>query len=606
MRPKKHLALALLLACATGAGAADTPSLVIAPMLSGSFYCEESLHNPAVPDEDAAARLCATLGKTAAPRIESFLAGVGPARSPSGQYQLGYTLIVPLFRYFRQVDGAWVLDEGMLRANLQTIAQVERPVVVHLSSTHFAFSGLAFSRALARDARNLQWTRKGPARPADFFTVPVVPWTLADADAPVNKLRRQAFGAAVDALCALPAAARERIVGVSLLGETHEVFPSAESGPGYDIRNDQRTDYSPAMAEGFRTWLAQRYGSIEALNHYLQGSYASFAAIEPPRRDLRTEVLGTFFEHMDNHAAGRLQVYGWVHDRRGRRLTVRVLVDGREVGIAETGYSRIDVREALDLRDANVGFRHDLDFRQLAYGGHTVDVLVSADGAPPVLLGRRQIVHQARRQGPWTSHAVAASAALPLAADPALSGYLDGPPAGPQSVFYNPLAELWLEFRNLVVRNYVDQFARIAGRSCIPASKVFSHQIVPGLYGNWNSDVLAVDASLRNSDSHLPGVSLYGGSAVGGAFTTLKRRLGWARYGVGELHPMMPLGTGGHAAMFELHRTGGAVYVAPYYMSMIPGDVQGGAGLDRFLIAPGNRRYGSDQFYRAIGEVLRR
>lgn len=124
--------------------------------------------------------------------------------SPSGEYQLGYTLIVPLFRYFQKVDGVWKLDTKTLRANLQTIAELDRPVVVHLSRTHFTFSGLEFSRELALEERNLQWTRSGPAVPSDYFNVPIVAWTLADRDAPVNVARRDAMNAAIDACATYP------------------------------------------------------------------------------------------------------------------------------------------------------------------------------------------------------------------------------------------------------------------------------------------------------------------------------------------------------------------------------------------------------------------
>jgi Beta-galactosidase len=580
-------------------------SLVIAPMMGGTFNCQEATDNPTITNEDEAARLCASLGKTAGSRIESALAAIGPKTSPSGEYQLGYTLIVPLFRYFTKVNGAWKLDTDMLKANLATIADVDRPVVVHLSSTHFTYAGLDFSRELAQDTRNLQWTRSGPVVPSDYFNVAINAWTLADFNAPVNVARREAMNGAIDALCTLPAAARERIVGVSVLGETHDVFPNLETGPTFDIRPDQLTDYSPVMTQGFRVWLSQKYTSINQLNQHLGASFASFDAINAPAKDLRTEQLGSFFEHMDNYAAGKVSFAGWVRDQRGRNLSVQVLVDGKPVGNAGLGYSRTDVAEALGLTDPNVGFRYSLDFRQLGYGSHTVEVLVNT-GGPPVLLAKRELVYIDRNLSPWSKIPATDSAAVQLSSDSALSGGLDAPGGGLVSIFYNPMADLWLQFRNQVVRQYLDGFARIAAKSCISRDKVFSHQISPALYGSWNSDVLAVDGSLMPSDTYLPGTTLYGGAARGGAFTSMRLQLGWERYAVNEMHPLAALADEEYAQMFNLHRIGGAVFVAPYYMNMVPQPLESGQTLDRFMIDPRNTNLGSDKFYNAIKAAMAR
>jgi hypothetical protein len=297
-------------------------------------------------------------------------------------------------------------------------------------------------------------------------------------------------------------------------------------------------------------------------------------------------------------------MYGWIHDRLGRKLTLKVLLDGEEVGEAEMGYSRTDVTEAVPtITNPNIGFRYGLNYREFAYGIHTLEVLVSTDGDPPVQLSKRDLVVVDRMQTPVTRIPYVDTGAAPMSADANLSGWLDGPP-GLQSVFYNPLAQLWLEFRNQVVRNYITQFATIAAKSCIPKSKVYSHQIAPTLYGSWNSDVLAADASRRNSDDYSQGPTLYGGAALGGAFLGLKQRLNWGRYAVNEMHPITPLADAEYAAMFDMHRTGGALFVAPYYLSALPDRLPPGSDLERFRIAPDNVRYGSDRYFRSIRSVM--
>lgn len=103
-----------------------------------------------------------------------------------------------------------------------------------------------------------------------------------DLEAPVNRMRASAFRATVDALYGLPAPARERILAVKILDETHYVFPSLRAGPGDAVAARDLTDYSPAMKAGFRAWLRGRLGTVEALNASLAGRYASFDAVAPP------------------------------------------------------------------------------------------------------------------------------------------------------------------------------------------------------------------------------------------------------------------------------------------------------------------------------------
>jgi hypothetical protein len=578
--------------------------LLIAPLLASVFYCEEAMHNPDIHNEEEAAFFCSTIGKTAAPRIAEVLDAVGPKFSPSGRYELGYTLNVPILRYFSKVDGKWVLDLDRMKANLATIAEVDRRVVVYLQASHFVYAAQELVLELMQDPRNLTWTRSGPVTPEDYNNVPMVGWTLADQMAPINVMRREAFNAAIDTLCALPPEARERIAAIGILGETHDVIASKSEGPDFAISAAQLTDYSPVMKHGFRVWLAQEYGTIGTLNAILAASFMSFDEIEPPSKDIRVEPLNNFFEHIDSYAAGTVPLIGWVHDRLARQLTVTVLLDGREVGEAELGYSRTDVSDAVpSITNPNVGFRLNLDYRRVYFGIHTLEVQVSAGGGPPLQLTKRELVIPNRNQEPARSVAALNTNAPPISTDQNLSGSLDGPPPL-QSVFYNPLARSWLKYRNQVVRAYMEQFGAIATKSCIPASKVFSHQITPSLYGSWNAEVLAVDGSQQPSAAYNPGTTLYGGTAMGSVFLSFKKRLEWNRYAVNEMHPTMPLTDEAYKAMFEMHRDNGAVFVAPYYMNLKVRPFPYDAALEKFLINPKNTRNGSDAYYRALCAVM--
>jgi hypothetical protein len=581
-------------------------SLVIAPFLSGQYFCDEADDNPAALSDESAALFCAGIRKNGAGRITAALDALGPKLSPSGKYQLGYTLNVPLFRYFKKVDGSWKFDAGTLMENLSTIADVDRPVVIYLSCNHFIDAGMELCRELAQDPANLMWNRNGPMLAGTYFNCSIVAWTLTDQGAPVNVLRRQAFEGAMEVICALPDASRERIAAISILGEIHQMFAGFFGGPGFDIAPSEGSDYSPDSRADFRVWLAQVYGNISALNRELEADFNSFDAIDPPSRNIHAETLGSFFEHIDVHAAGNIPVFGWVHDSLGRELTVAVYLDGELLGLAQTGLSRTDVTDAVPaIADPNVGFRLHLDYRNMPYGVHTLEVLIRVPGQEPVRLARQPLVLVNRRQEqpPVFDSIDATTPTINNALG--LSGALDGPRPW-ASAFYNPLARLWLAYRNHVVRTYIEEFARIAGRFSIPKDKLFSHQVTPSLVGSWNGDLLAADLSKKPSELYSQGTTLYGGAAFGPAFIAMKTALGWDRYAVSEMHPMVPLSSEQYLAMFEMHRTNGAVFVAPYHMNISPARLAGTEDEhNRFRLGPDNSRQGSDGYWQAIKDVMR-
>ena len=82
-----------------------------------------------------------------------------------------------------------------------------------------------------------------------YMGVPMYPWSVARLDNPITERRDEAMRAVSGALCRLPAAARQRLVGINLLGETHQLYPDFETGMGTD-RPYVVTDYSPTSRAG--------------------------------------------------------------------------------------------------------------------------------------------------------------------------------------------------------------------------------------------------------------------------------------------------------------------------------------------------------------------
>lgn len=577
----------------------DSP-LLIAPLLQGAYFCEGADLVPGIITDEHAAQYSAERGLTGAPRIEAALSKIGPAISPSGRYELGYTLGVPLLRYFTKQDGAWVVDRAALRNGLRTICEVNRKVVVYLSANHFTDAGAELSMELARDPANLMWTRAGPMFPDSYFNHPVIAWTMSNDEAGITRFRREAFKAAIEEIGRLPEEAKARIAAVSLLGEVHQMFPDFMSGPSYGIPLLEATDFSPSSLHGFRLWLQKRFGSAKALSKHLGRKVEGFDGL-----------MANPEEVLSGCATGSIPIYGWLHAKAGSPR-VSVHVDGDLAGYADSGLSRTDVVDALRMiSDPNIGFRFNLDFRKLKPGRHSLDVVAEVDGrrlsiAKRVftVLGKRSLIARALskvRQPERPMHVEAP----PAGVDMGVRCNLDGP-VDEIAVKYIPLARLWLEYRNSVTRSYIESFARIAIDGGIPREKIFGHQISLDLVGNWDPDLVAVEDALAPSEWLSPGVTLYGGTAFGRAFVEMKRRLGWGRYGVSEMHPATKLSPEGYRSMFEMHRQNGAVYVAPYYLVVTPADGVSGEGLSRFLISEKNpnEKTGSAAFYRAIAKLM--
>ena len=303
---------------------AKTP-LFVTPFIEGEYFCDAAVNNVFIKNDEQAALYCASQRQTGSSRIERVLSELGPITSKSGNYSLGYTLTIPIFRYFKKSENGWLFDNSALEQNLRTISDTNRPVVVYLSANHFTDENIPMAVDLAKDARNVMWTTRGPMKvDGSYFNNPVIGWSLVDLNAPINRYRETAFRSIMNAICQMDARSRAKIVGISVLGEVHELFPNLEGGAKYSISPIQSTDYSPASQQGFRAWLKKRFGTIQALNRELESRYSSFNAISAPSKDIYKEKLGSIFEHIDNYAAGDIDVYGWIHDKQHRSLTVSV------------------------------------------------------------------------------------------------------------------------------------------------------------------------------------------------------------------------------------------------------------------------------------------
>lgn len=597
----------LLLAGTSPRAAAAEETLLIAPMLEGLSLCREALDDPAILDTAQATARCREQQRTPSALIEAALDAIGPRQSPSGRYALGYTLSVTLFDHLRREGSGWRIDRASLAHSLRPLQELDRQAVVYLFSNHFSNTGdAAVSAELARDPRNLMATRDGPLPPDGYFESRIHAWSL-DPEAPVNRLRAELFKAALEELCRLPPAAREHVTALTLLGEAHHMFPNFFSGMGYGAPYRQ-SDYSAASVAGFQQWLRQRAGgNIAALNAELGASYADFAAVRPPSRDIRTERLQSFLDHIDPFAHGLVPVHGWARDLKGGALRAAIHLDGVPLATVPVDLNRLDVLEAKpEFGTPSLGFRYELNFAALAPGIHEIAVYILREGdAPPLLLSRQELVVMGRDQAaPRRLPVQGAMPSQPMGSAPDIQAWLDSP--GPlQSLYYNPLARLWLEYRNWQVQHYLEHFAGLARASCLPAERIYSHQIAPGFNSSWNPNWMAVEASLRPNPNYHLGLNLYGASTSSPHFRRWLGQQGIETYGVPEFHPMTALPPEQVVGLLERHRSQGARFIAPYYVSLLPQRMLADTPHARFQLQPGRAAYGSGAFLAGLQALMR-
>ena len=596
----------LLMVFTPAARSADrsTP-LLIAPHIQGEAFCPAADADPKIVTQDDAAALCAKLHANAAAKITQILDAIGPELSPSRTYALGYMLTLPLMRYAIWRNGSWSVDTEALENDVSLVRDVDRPVVIYLSANHFADAGLEASQRLASDPRNLMWTANGPLKADHYFGSNVNAWTLADRSAPITLLRRQLISAASQAICGLDAHARQRVAAISLLGEVHQLFPDVLNGAGFNS-GFAVTDYSPASVAGFRDWLSSQFTTIATLNMQLGSRYPDFSSIQPPTKNA-LKGGGAALEHIDASAAGKMAIYGWAYDPTSPQpVQVSLYVDRQKVAAAPADLNRTDVTDALaDVTTPNVGWRFDYDFRALSAGQHALELVATGNSGKPVRFGGRRFIVAA----PSGQAEISADLVIP-AGSRSMAGMrlaIDGP-APDEQVLYNPLARLWLAYRNVQVRSYYEQFSNLVEASCIPRAKVFSHEITPEPNASWNGDLMAVDAAQDRSDVYQPGSTLYGGAAFGNAFFRLQASKGWKIYSVPEMHPTFSLSEGDMKAMLERHRNAGAAFVSPYYLYAMPQRIpRVESKLDAWRITKDNPnpRYGAATFYAAISDLMR-
>ena len=582
--------------------------LLIAPMIGGleacTFWKQDTLRK--FPDQQFT-KLCAKEASSSSELIEATLNTMTDRRGTVGNYELGYTLNVPLFMLFH-VNGSTIqLNQEAVQRVAQAVNNVDRPVILYLFQNHFGVNSPA-EKILAQNPDNLLHTRAGPLAIDRYYSVNIYPWTFTNTHNDITRFREQAFNALLDAVCKLPARAIRRVEGVTMLGELHHMFPNFEAGMGYS-GDYLISDYSQHSVDGFRRFLIDRYKDIADLNFYLGSHYSSFDEVAPPGKDIRKDPLKQYSEHIDSFAHGTLPISGWVgknspqSGKVGAQDWVQIFDNGELVARVPVAYGRQDVLAALpELGTADVGWEYNYDYARRQRGLHQISIFLERDSAPLIHLTTRQIALMERSQAtPKKLPMRELPKSVPV--DASVKFHTDHP-VDMTSYYYNPLVELWHEFRKSQVANYLDHFGKIAKSKCIKPELIYSHQILPFVNPGWDENKYAVGRDLAVPADLRLGISLYGEASYGTSFFDWYGQTKRSAYGVTEFHPLKAMDARTLNSVLEKHHLNGAKFVSFFAE---------GFGLEEdptnqpnlFSFAKNNKNAGSDVLFESIRETLK-
>ena len=585
----------------------ERATFYIAPVIEGLSKCRLTEKAGAARDAMDTASHCAQSKFDTHKALTRVLDKLEPG-GPKGKVQVGYTMTIQLLSLFEKKNGHWVLNAEHVDEQLSLISQTQRPVVIYLAANHFDTQGL-LSTELAKDKRNLLLLANGSPPSTKYFDYAVTPFTLlTDETIPVNRYRFEALRHVAQKIAKLPPDVKKRIIAVSLAGELHHMFPDFENGMGA-FEKTEVTDYSPASVAQFKTWLADKYKTIEAFNKATGFAFANFEAIPVPGKNIRTERLSSFAEHYDGFAHGSLPVSGWIWSPKGQIDKLEFFVDGKHVANVDQSLNRLDVYRAIEeINNPNVGFRYDYTYDKLPEGRH-VGQLIAQAGESRYLVAQFNFNVMSRDQHlPPRKKAREISALGKISDLEGVRSWLDLP-RQEQDVYFNPVARDWNLFRTQQTHAMLAKFHSIAREAGIAPSLLFSHQILPQVNSTWNDQLFAVNSTFGAKNPWHDGINMYGGSTNSDWVRKFIKNHKITDYGVPEFNPQQWKQSGVHLNALAAQYRDGARFVSPYYISLtFPQDgsrkpATGPAAQPLNMeIEPNNQSEGSAAFHRAIQE----
>lgn len=571
--------------------------LMSRPFLVAPILDEEGVHS--WYDDPELTEMLHSSGSTPGAMLEGVLSALDCGKPDNG-IELGYMLTVSVYDLFSR-NGDWVFNAAKFQRAIDFMSDSRRPAVVNLRANHFVGES-KLAQELSADDTSLARTNDGSViRETYFDNTTFAPVFSLDSSIRLNRFR---FGGFREAMRMLARFDRENpgiLRAVTIAGELHHYISNLQDpNSAGRFGGIQITDYSDASIRDFAAWLGRRCESIQEVNRRFETPFASWKEVDPPRFDLSRQPDQPLWMHMDSYAAGSAPIYGWADVEVGGRIAI--FVDGQHLGDARHRLSRMDVYAALpQLANGDVGFRYELDYVHLRPGRHQIHLVIQRANGDQLLLDRRAVqigTAESADHGMYPGLDT-----LPRASDVGIAGCVDHPADG-LVLRYNPFAAEWQRFREFQVSSLLAAFTRIAVDSGLDANKTYAHQIPTHLEGSWNYGAFAVRAGDLAETACRPGLSLYGSAVTSPHLPSLT---GGRPYGVPEFHPRM--GKGQSREIFrhalEFHRTNGATFLCPYFMSIGRKELGPRNSVRDMQIHPLNPVLGGSYFYDALRDFLR-
>ena len=579
--------------------------LLIAPMIGGLDSCifkKDFLIF--LEPESKYTKLCAEVGDSPAALIESTLQGISDRGYYFGNYKLGYTLYVPVLKLFDIIDSEPVINKKAVHRVVNAIRDVDRSMILYLFSDHFGVDS-PVENYLAKDTRNLLKSTKGFLERDKYYGVDIYPWSFVDFDNQITRLRAIAFNEILDEVCKLPEATIKRIMGVTVLGELHHMFPDFQSGMGFSGEY-LISDYSERSVVDFRNFLSKKYHDIHNLNSYLNSNYANFEEINPPSKNIRKQSLSNYWEHIDAYAHGVLPISGWVaatSKKSSTPLWIKIYQNGEFLARVPVAFGRQDVLLAHpELRSPDVGWSFDFNYANLSSGIYTIDIFLENPEKPLMHLSTRHISIIGQSQ---LAPVLMPLKALPDATvmDHTVLSYVDYPQEL-SSYYYNPLAVLWLDFRRNQITKYLHFFENIAKSKCINSDFIYSHQILPFVNPGWDVSKFAVGNDLSVPATMRLGVSLYGEASYGTSFFDWYSKSNRKAYGITEFHPLKAMNPVQLDAVLDKHYKNNAQFLS-FFTEAKGLEESDSSTPNIFSFSKINKNAGSNVLFESMRELLK-
>lgn len=534
--------------------------------------------------------------------LQNHLNSLQP-RGHGGPVQLGYMIAINVYDLFaKDLSGQWAFDHARMKFFTDLFLEVGRPVVINLRANHFVGEGPLVDELMTYESSYARLSDGSAVKEIYYENAVFAPTFSPDDSIPLNQYRFGGFRQAIEVLVAFDRGHPGIIQAITLAGELHHFLAQlADPMAAGRFEGVRMTDYSTASVREFREWLKLRHLGLSQLNERFGTPFQTWEEVDPPRWDLRTVTNRPRWMHMDSYANGVLPVFGWAASPLDG--SIDVYLNGMHVGEAEYGLSRLDVYDAIPwLPDSDIGFRFDIDYRELAAGPHVIHVVLQFADGRRFLVGSRFIT-VGDRQAPATQTPLPGLDDLPEAADErGRIAWLDHPSQN-MPLLFNPYAAEWQIFREHQVNALLLKFARIAVAAGVDPRKLYSHQIMAQFEGCWNRVAFAVTAELPPEELFTPGVDLYGGASI---YRGLSNFTQGRRYAVTELHPRMGkyMSRDVFLKALKYHRALGASFVCPYYMALREPCGSAANPIDALIIHPVNPTLGSLFFHSALVEFL--